>query len=219
MLTHSFLRFEEEHMKDRKTKKTVWADLIEGWKILKANRDLWVLTWIVAVTNAAEGIYSSMIIFFAKDSLQMSSGEIGVVLSCIGAGSLIANTLVTRLREKFRSGRVMGVMLVFVAAAYALMYFATNMYMMALSVFMEGFFATIYVVMIWSVRQETTEAHVMGRVSGITGSIFKLLMTIDILAAGWLVEWMPVSYVFLISMALNLLMFVVFARSRLWNMK
>jgi hypothetical protein len=74
----------------------------------------------------------------------------------------------------------------------------------------DAFFGMIYNVMTWTLRQETTPTPVIGRVTGMTGSLFKLAMPFAIVAAGLLSEQAGMGAVFLASAALNGAMLVAF---------
>jgi hypothetical protein len=88
-----------------------------------------------------------------------------------------------------------------IVAAIAL-FFAKNAVWMAVSLFISGMFGLIQSVCIWTFRQESTPAHLIGRVSGITGSMFKLGMPFAIFGSGFVAESLSPSVVFLCAAVL-----------------
>ena len=68
----------------------------------------------------------------------------------------------------------------------------------------EGAFSIFYAIGVWSYRQESTEAAHMGRVAGITGAIFKLLMPPVLFLAGILTDAETVAAACWLAAGLNL---------------
>jgi predicted MFS family arabinose efflux permease len=134
-------------------------------------------------------------------------------------GGLVGSSLVSYCRKHFPTGRLLGTTIFLLAAAYLIMYFADNVWVMCLSLFLSGMIGTIESICIWTFRQETTPAHLIGRISGITGSIFKLGMVFTIFGSGWVSELLGTAYVFLAAAVANLLIFLVYRRLSLWDLK
>ncbi|MFY0544588.1 MFS transporter [Brevibacillus sp. H7] len=196
-----------------------WQEFIAGWRELFANRPLWLITLLVIFLNSTSGMFDAMVIFFAKDHLHLDNSQLGLVLSAAGMGGLVGSSLVSYCRKHFPTGRLLGTTIFLLAAAYLIMYFADNVWVMCLSLFLSGMIGTIESICIWTFRQETTPAHLIGRISGITGSIFKLGMVFTIFGSGWVSELLGTAYVFLAAAVANLLIFLVYRRLSLWDLK
>ncbi|MED4754330.1 MFS transporter [Brevibacillus choshinensis] len=195
-----------------------WQDFQAGWRELLSNRPLWMITILVIFLNATSGVYEAMIIFFAKDHLNLDNSQLGLVLSVAGAGGLIGSTLVSRLRKRFPTGRIMGTTILLLGVSYLLMAMAQSTWMLCLSLFLSGMIGTIENICIWTFRQESTPAHMIGRISGITGSIFKLGMVFSIYGSGWVTVWQGPWAAFLAAAIGNLLIFLVYRRLSLWRL-
>jgi predicted MFS family arabinose efflux permease len=202
-----------------KNKNTIWSDLLDGFRELRANRPLVLLTMLVIVTNSTDGMFSTMIVFFGKDSLHLDNSQLGLLLSSAGLGGLVGSLLVSKLRKAFQLGHLLAVTILMSGLSYLLVYLGHNSLTVAVALFIEGLFMTIFSVCVWSFRQETTPAHLMGRISGITGSLFKLGMPFAIFASGWVSELFNTTDVFLISAVGNLLLLVLYLRMPLFKMK
>ncbi|HDR7799697.1 TPA: MFS transporter [Bacillus tropicus] len=207
----------DDHITSPKKSSTVWNDLREGWVMLRKNEILWKITLLVIFTNAAESMFSAMLVFYAKNTLHLTQIQVGIVLSCAGIGGLIGSYIIEYLSKKFTVGKILGVSILLVGIAYFIMFFATNIYVMGLSILLEAAFGTIYVVTIMTVRQETTESHLIGRITGITGSLFKLAMPIAIFSSGWISMYIGTSYVFCLSAFIQLIIFLVYTYLKLWK--
>ena len=95
------------------------------------------------------------------------------------------------------------------AGCYAAPIFTDSPLVLTAILCVEAFSTTIFVVLIWTLRQETTPVEVIGRVAGITGSLFKVGMPFAIVGAGFLSEYSGTPAVFAACAILNLAMFGV----------
>lgn len=216
-VTTSFLQTNEESKQTRTT--SFWRELQDGWRSLLANQPLWHITLLVIFLNAASGMFDAMVIFFAKDTLKLSNATLGLVLSVAGLGGLVGSSVASYARKRLSTGRLLGVSILGSGMGYLLMYFSNNVWLMCGSLFLEGLFGTMSSLCIWTFRQESTPSELIGRISGITGSIFKLGMVFTIFGAGWIAEWFDCSYVFLAAFVMNLGIFVVYRRLSLWSLR
>lgn len=187
-----------------------WKDLQEGILELRRNRSLWHITLLVIFLNSTSGMFDAMTVFFAKDQLHLESSQLGLVLSSAGIGGLIGSLIIGSCRRRFRTGQLLGASIFFLSIAYFLMFSANGILVMSLALFLEGGFGTILNVCIWTFRQESTPSHLIGRISGLTGSIFKLGMVFTIFGSGWIANWLGASSVFLFASIANLLIFGVY---------
>lgn len=193
-------------------------ELRNGWKELLGNRPLWQITVLVIFLNATSGMYDAMIIFFAKDHLKLDNSTLGLVLSVAGLGGLLGSSVVAYLRRRYPIGRIMGMTILLLGCSYLLMVFAQSTWVLCLSLFLTGLISTIENVCIWTFRQETTPAHMIGRISGITGSIFKLGIVFSIYGSGWMTLSLGPWAVFLAAAVGNLVVFLVYRRLALWKL-
>ena len=195
-----------------------WLEFKAGWRELLGNRPLWLITLLVIFLNATSGMYDAMIIFFAKDHLKLENSELGLVLSVAGVGGLLGSSVVARLRRRFPIGKIMGMTILLLGLSYFLMVFASSAWVLCLSLFLTGLISTIENVCIWTFRQETTPSHMIGRISGITGSIFKLGIVFSIYGSGWMTLLLGPWVVFLTAAVGNVLIFLVYRRLSLWRL-
>ncbi len=200
-------------------KGSFWKELKEGWIELRRNRALWLITILVIFLNSTAGMFDAMIIFFAKDELHLTNSQLGFALSMAGIGGLVGSVLVPYARKYIRTGHLLGMTILFLGVSYFMMYLADTIVMLSVALFFSGLIATIENVCIWTFRQESTPSHLIGRISGITGSIFKLGMPLTIIGSGWVSLWFGTSYVFLAAALFNLVIFVFYKNLSLWKLK
>ncbi|SFA69489.1 MULTISPECIES: MFS transporter [unclassified Bacillus (in: firmicutes)] len=198
-------------------KEGFWKELKEGWVELYRNQTLWLVTIAVVFLNSTAGMVDTTVIFYAKDVLKLSNAELGVLLSTAGIGGLLGSLIIGKVRAKWTTGVVTTVTTLLLGFTYLMMYFASNPYVLGVSLLLNGVFSTICSLCIWTFRQESTPHHLIGRISGITGSAFKLGMPFAIFAAGWISELANPEWVFLLSFIGNILIFIFCRMSLLWK--
>ncbi len=188
-------------------------ELLDGWRELRGNRTMWAITWFVVFFNSTAGAFEVMLIFFLKDELAWSTALVGGVLACAGAGGLLASLSIQQIRNRLGLGKAMALTISGLAIVYALIPLSDSVWVIVTTMFLFGFVVTVQNVLIWSYRHETTPAPLIGRVSGITGSIFKLGMPFAIYGAGYLTSLTGASTVFVICAVVQMLVLVPFVRS------
>lgn len=198
-------------------KNFLFSDIKFAWDEFKKIRVLWTLTWFVVFTNASYGMFNAMIIFFSKESLNLGSSEIGILLSSLGLGGVFGTMVLGRLRSWIGLGKTIGICIAITGITYVSLFIISNFYLLCTSLFLVGIFATAFSVCIHTYRQEVTPVDIIGRVVGITGSIFKLAMPLCIFGAGWMANLVSVEVVFLICGIGNLLLFLIFLFTPIWK--
>ncbi|UQZ36673.1 MFS transporter [Paenibacillus sp. PK3_47] len=213
----AFIKTDEEVKPRTAMPAGFWKELHAGWTELRTNRLLWCMTVAVVFLNSTSGMVDTTIIFFAKDVLNLDNAQLGIVFSAAGIGGLAGSILIGRLRRYLAVGQLITLSSLCVGLTSIIFYLTNSAYILALGLFLYGCFETISTVSIWTFRQETTPYQLIGRVSGITGSIFKLGMPFAIMASGWISEFISPRLVFLITLAGNLLIFIGCMASPLWR--
>ncbi|MEK5028582.1 MFS transporter [Paenibacillus sp. FSL M7-1046] len=216
-ITLSCIRTHEETASPSSKRDGFWKELHAGWIELRTNRLLWTMTIAVIFLNSTSGMVDTTIIFFAKDELKLGNALLGLVFSAAGIGGLAGSLLIGKLRGYFTVGQLITLSSLCVGLTSIIFYWSHSAYVLAFGLFLYGLFETISTVSIWTFRQETTPYQLIGRVSGITGSIFKLGMPFAIIASGWISELSGPRTVFLITIGINMLIFAGCLLSPLWK--
>lgn len=195
------------------------AEFLEGWHAFSANKPLMMMTVFVVFLNCTYTVINTTAIYFAKDNLRLSSSLLAVVLSASGAGGLAGSLLLNKLRQAWGLGKVFGASILLNAVAYFLLFITHGLVSFAAALFVCGFAATLYSVSVYAFRQEQTPAHLMGRITGITGTCFRIGMPIAVYASGWVIAWWGASVIFVACSVWNLVALAVYVRTRLWNVQ
>ena len=163
-----------------------WSAWREGWGVLVRNRPLWHLAWLVVLTNGSAGVVEVLFLFRARDQLNLGPGEIGLMFGLAGLGGVAAGLYASRLRQRLGLGRLIALAFALEALCILPMAWAQAVPVLLLALCVNSFAAVVGNVCIWGYRQESTESHHIGRISGLTGSLFKLLMPISLVLSGLL---------------------------------
>ena len=172
-----------------------WADWREGWRVLVDNRPLWHMAWLVVLINGSQGVVDVIFLFRARDQLQLGLGELGLLYGLAGIGGVAGGLVCSRLRKRWGLGRLLAMELLLEAVCILLMAWSDSLPVLLLALVGSSFGSVIGNVCIWGYRQESTDSRYIGRISGLTGSIFKLLMPVTLvlsgaLSASWPLAWL-----------------------------
>ena len=192
---------------------SVLSALKEGWLILYANKNMWHITLVVMVINTTGAIFWIQAIYFAKAELALSHIEVGYLIAASGVGGLLGSFTADKVRKRIGLGVLLILSIVLEAFGFLfpallsqsyLLQGMTSAHMVVIEkgVLMMSFLWVSAIgvyssICIWSYRQEAFEEKHLGRVAGITGSLFKLLMPFGLAASGYLVTMfgLPVLFV------------------------
>ncbi|WP_251551895.1 MFS transporter [Neobacillus muris] len=208
----------QESFADRK-KSTFTEDFLEGWKSFRGNKPLWLMTIFIAVMNCSMTVVSTTAVIYAKEELAMTSAAVASIMAFAGIGGLAGSLIVNKLRQIVGLGIVFGTSSLIFAIAYIGMFFAHDVKLLAVSLFLSGFALALYTVSAYTFRLEQTPAELIGRISGITGTLFRVGMPLTMYVSGWMVLWWGADSVFLSSAFLNIVVYLIFVRTILWQIK
>ncbi|QDQ27840.1 MFS transporter [Chitinimonas arctica] len=171
-----------------------WQDWREGWRVLVRNRPLWHLAWLVVLINGSVGVVEVLFLFRARDQLQLGPGELGLLYGLAGVGGVAGGMLCSRLRQRFGLGRLLMMELLLESACVLVLAWSDSLPLLLLALAANSFGGVIGNVCIWGYRQESTDSRYIGRISGLTGSMFKLLMPATLVLSGGLAASLPLAY-------------------------
>ena len=177
--------------------------LVEGWRVLRANRELCAMTVVIVLTNAAEGAYATALILKLKTEAGANAFEIGLVLAAAGVGAVLGSRHAARVRRRLGYRAAFFWPIWGLAALYLAVILDWPVWALCGLSFLEGGLSLFFAIGVWSYRQESTEARHMGRVAGLTGAIFKIGMPPVILLAGVLSDAGSLAAVLVLAAAIN----------------
>ncbi|WP_139490836.1 MFS transporter [Brevibacillus dissolubilis] len=202
-----------------KEKASFWTELAEGWTAFRTNRNLWMLSLFTVFLNCTFTVVTTAVIFFATDELALSASTVAAVLSASGVGGLLGSILMHRLRVRLGLGKVYGLSAAIHALGYLGLCLTSNLVVLVVSLFVIGFASSLYVTSSYTFRHEQTPTHLMGRISGITGCLYRVGMPVVMYAAGYMMMWWGTGSIFVSAVVWNLVVFAVYVRTGLWKIR
>lgn len=183
----------------------IWVALTEGWTVFRAEKNMWHITLAVMVINTTGAVFWIQAIFFAKSQLAFNSVEVSYMIAASGIGGLIGSFSADRVRKKTGLGVLLIASIALEAVGFLVPLMIANVWGLIMSflwISAVGLFSSIC---IWTYRQEAFEQQYLGRVAGITGSLFKLLMPVGLAASGYITVIFGVEVVFSACFGIQLL--------------
>ena len=118
-----------------------------------------------------------------------------------------------RLRAAFGLGTCLALSLVVLALTYSFTGLSSASWAVGVTMFSCGFMTSLQNICIWAYRHETTAAPLMGRVGGMTASIFKIGVPLALFGSGVLADMAGARAVFVVCGVVQVGVFIAFYNS------
>ncbi|CAM4048065.1 MFS transporter [Pseudoalteromonas byunsanensis] len=171
-----------------KTVNSVLHQLVEGFSIFKKMPKLIHMSLIIMFVNAIISSANLLNIFVIKDELKLSDLYLGIAVSIGAVGAFLGGITLHRFEEKISEFKLIATSLALSALGYIFIYSFKSYTAICFSMFLEGLSSIWIAVTVWTYRQKVTSSEVLGRISGITGMIFKVLVPVGLLVSTWYVD-------------------------------
>lgn len=181
-----------------------WQDWLAGVRVLRANRPLWQLSWLVVLINGSAGVVDVLFLFRARVELQLSPGVIGVMYALAGVGGIVGGGACSRLRNRFGLGRLMVLSLAVETLCIVALAWASALPVLVTVLAGYSCASVVSNVAVWGYRQESTDSAFISRVSGLTGSLFKLGMPLALWLSGRLADDQPLGELLMVCAGVHL---------------
>lgn len=182
-----------------------WPAFREGWRVLRTNRPLWHTAWVIVATNGSAGVVEILFLFRARDQLQFSPSMLGTMVALAAVGGIAAGMLAGRMRLRVGLGRLLTLAVALEALSIAVLATGQSAAMLVAGLALNSFAQVVGNVCVWGYRQESTAGDHIGRVSGATGSLFKLGMPLALVVSGQLAAQLPLTPLLGLCAAVHLL--------------
>lgn len=194
-------------------------DLREGWQSFTGNRTLLQISVFVMFINCSFTVVQTSMIFYGKDVLQLSSSMLALIMSAAGVGGLLGSVFVSSLRKRVGLGKIYGVSVMLHSVSCCLLTISSSLTAFVIALLLIGVAVSFHGVSVYTLRHEQTPSNVIGRMAGITGTVFRIGMPIAMYGSGWVIAIWGTAIIFAGSALWNLFFLVLFIRSRLWNIQ
>ncbi|GKW42435.1 hypothetical protein PEC301879_22930 [Pectobacterium carotovorum subsp. carotovorum] len=185
------------------------TNFLQAVSILKSNKNFVCYIFAMMGNNAFVGVFSLYIMFYSQESGVFTTSESPYILVASGIGAILSGFISSKLIDKFNTSNLIffcGVALIFIPTP---LFFFHNKFSFYFASFGEGFFSSILVICVWTMRQLLIPKEILGKITGLTSAMFKLSMVISIPLAGYLADTTKNSFYSLISSSLWMLIFLI----------
>ena len=183
-------------------------DIKEGIEALFRNKILLTPTITVLFMNFASSLVIGVLVFYVKDQLGATAAEVGLMFSISAIGGFIGAIVVSRIRKKFGRGNIYTYCILLDAIGMALLIFASTSWAIGIALAIRTFSTTISNIVYFTIRQEFTPNHLLGRVAGTSSMLMKLTLPLGLFLAGLWAEWFPIRILFIISTLIFVILFM-----------
>lgn len=189
-------------------KNTVWQDIKEGVDELFSNKTLLTPTIIVLFINFSSSLVIGVLIFYVTDQLGATPAQVGLMYTISAIGGIVGATVVSRIRRKFGRGNIYTFCLLFDVVGMVCLIFAPTWWAIGIALAIRTFSTTISNVVYFTIRQEFTPNHLLGRVAGTSSMFMKLTLPLGLFISGLWAEWLPIRILFGVSTLIFLILFI-----------
>ena len=193
--------------KQKDTSNSIWKDMKEGIEELISNKILLTPTITVLFSNFASSLVIGVLIFFATDQIGADSKQVGFMFTLSAIGGLIGASLISTIRKRFGRGVIYTYSILFDIISMGLLLFAQTWWAIGISLAIRTFSTTLSNIVYFTIRQEFTPNHLLGRVAGTSSMLMKLTLPLGLFIAGLWAEWFPIRILFFISMCIFIALF------------
>lgn len=197
------------YSEDKQREKTgIWQDMKEGIAELLQNKTLLTPTITILFINFASSLIIGVLIFYVTDKLGATEVQIGLMFTISAVGGLLGASVVSQIRKRFGRGNIYTFCLLFDVIGVSCLIFAPSWWAIGMALAVRTFSTTISNIVYFTIRQEFTPNHLLGRVAGTSSMLMKLTLPFGLLIAGLWAEWLPIPILFTISAAIFLILFI-----------
>ncbi|KAA0965924.1 MFS transporter [Sporosarcina sp. ANT_H38] len=189
-------------------KTTIVQDIKEGIDELFRNKTLLTPTITVLFMNFASSLVIGVLVFYVTDQLGATAQQVGLMYTISAIGGIVGAAVISHIRKKFGRGNIYTFCLLFDVAGMACLIFAQTWWAIGMALAIRTFSTTISNIVYFTIRQEFTPNHLLGRVAGTSSMLMKLTLPFGLFIAGLWAEWFPIRILFGISTLIFLLLFI-----------
>jgi Na+/melibiose symporter-like transporter len=157
-------------------------------QVLISNKSLLNLVCVVMGNNAFTGIYLLHILILAIDVNLFNANDAPYLLITFALGAIVSGSTASKVINRFGDQKLALVCCILMALFGIVPTIIQTKASFFASSFFVGFFESYVVIAVWTLRQQLVPPDVLGSVTGITSTLFKLSMVIGIPTAGVISE-------------------------------
>ncbi|WP_283131707.1 MFS transporter [Enterovibrio norvegicus] len=188
-----------------KDEQSTFSAIKEGWQAIRNEQNMWLITLAVMIINTTGAVFWIQAIYYAKADLGLNAVGVSYLIVASGLGGLIGAFSADKLRKKWGLGWLLIISIALESFGFVIPLVMENQTTLIAAFFWVSAVGLYSSICIWSYRQEAFDVSVLGRVNGITGSLFKLLMPFGLASSGYLTSLIGIEWLFVGCFVIQLL--------------
>ncbi|WP_237664691.1 MFS transporter [Sutcliffiella horikoshii] len=192
-----FLKFLVQEVPSKRNTNS-WDQLKAGASFLKNHTILGPFTLLVLMVNVANGALISMLIYFSREKLFLSSEEIGWVYAGAAIAQVAAIAFVNYRGDKGNPIRIMLLNIMISAVGIMTVAFSWNWQTLLLAIAIQSAPVIMFNVLFKTMRQKLVPVSIFGRVNGLISMLGLGTLPLAGFLTGMLAEILDIRVIFLV---------------------
>ncbi|HEX2991865.1 MAG TPA: MFS transporter, partial [Anaerolineales bacterium] len=199
---------------DSPAEKTGWSHITEGLRFLWNDRLIRELTLFTASMNLFWSGWGALIVLYAvrPGPMNLSEFEYGIFLTAMAGGGLLGSALCERLQKSLGTRNALALDFVGTILLVGIPALTTNPIAVGTAAFFAGMGASVWVILVASIRQKLVPGNLLGRVYSASRFVSWGIGPIGALLAGFIAELWGIRTMFAIGGIASILLLVFFLR-------
>ncbi len=195
-----------------KIKSNSWEQLKAGANFLKNHPLFGPFTLLVLIVNVANGALISMLIYFSREKLFLSSEEVGWVYAGAAVAQVVAIAFVNYRGDIGNPIRLMLINLMISAVGIMTVALSWNWQTLLLAIAIQSAPVIMFNVLFKTLRQKLVPAHIFGRVNGLISMLGLGTLPLAGFLTGILADFLDIRIIFFVLGVCSLLVTLRFGR-------
>jgi MFS family permease len=185
-------------------RRSIRADIAEGFRWFVGNRLILVLTAVVAGLAIAQSMVVAVLVLISQQSFGLSSRGFGLLLSCMSVAGVAGSLGAERLLRRFGRKRILLSAIPVVSAMYFVAWSTPSVVIAALAFSVQVAAISTANVVVITIRQQVIPLAVMGRVSSVIRTLVGGALPIGSVIGGLLAHRFGIRSPMLVAALLSL---------------
>lgn len=200
---------------NKQTEKRGWNHIAEGIRFLWQNRLIRDLTLFTASMNIFWAGWGALLVLYAVKPGPMGLGEFeyGLLLTAMAVGGLLGSLFCERIEKILGTRNALALDFIGTIALVGVPALTTNPFAGGASVFLAGFGASIWVILVSSIRQKIVPANLLGRVYSASRFISWGVGPLGVALAALIAEIWSIRTMFAIGGVISIGLLFLFVKS------
>ena len=197
---------------DTQNKQQFWRHVTEGLRFLWKDRLIRDLTLFTASMNLFWSGWGALIVLYAvrPGPMGLSEFEYGIFLTAMAIGGLLGSVICERLQKNLGTRNALALDFIGTILLVGVPALTTNPFAVGAAAFFAGMGATVWVILVASIRQRLVPGELLGRVYSASRFISWGIGPIGALLAGFVAEIWGIRTMFAIGGVVSIGLFVLF---------